>query len=274
LIGDARRWRQPLRALTRRLALIACGLLGANAAAQALSENETTALVAQFDAEVDRRLTVPADARQRYAGQLDAELRNGQVTLQGRQHVVLVDRNPNVQAVAVLLFEPPVRWIWIGASAVSTGRPGEFDHFITPTGVFAHSLDNPDFRAEGTFNENRIRGYGLRGMRVFDFGWVQGERGWGAGGPGTMRLQMHATDPVLELRLGTAQSKGCIRIAATLNRYLDHHGIIDADYEQALARGMPQWVLAPERAPTRWPGRYLVVTIPTSSGGRAGRRCR
>ena len=252
-------WRQSLRAWTRGLAVIACGWVTAYAAAQTLGEHAVAALVAQFDAEVDRRLAVPVDARQRYAEGLDAELHHAQITLRGRQHLVLVDRNPNVQAVAVLLFDPPARWIWIGASAVSTGRPGEFDHFITPTGVFAHSLDNPDFRAEGTFNENHIRGYGLRGTRVFDFGWVQAERGWGSGGLGTMRLQMHATDSVLELRLGTAQSKGCIRITAALNRYLDRHGIIDADYEEALARGKPLWVLATERTPTRWPGRYLAV---------------
>ena len=42
-----------------------------------------------------------------------------------------------------------------------------------------HSLANMDFRAEGTFNDNGIRGYGRKGMRVFDFGWVVSERGWG-----------------------------------------------------------------------------------------------
>jgi hypothetical protein len=36
--------------------------------------------------------------------------------------------------------------------------------------VFEHTLDNPDFRAEGTVNEFGIRGYGTKGMRIFDFG--------------------------------------------------------------------------------------------------------
>ena len=49
-----------------------------------------------------------------------------------------------------------------------------------------------------------------------------GERGWGAGGKSIMRLQMHVTDPdVLERRLGERASNGCIRISATLNRFID-----------------------------------------------------
>ena len=119
---------------------------------------------------------------------------------------------------------------------------------------------DPDFRAEGTFNENKIRGYGLKGMRVFDFGWQQAERGWGKRGPGTMRLQMHATDPSnLELRLGTVQSKGCVRIHASLNTFLDHYGVLDADYSRAAAEGDTLWVLAADREPVATPGQYLVV---------------
>ena len=56
-------------------------------------------------------------------------------------------------------------------------------------------------RARGT--SLGIRGYGVKGMRVFDFGWVTGERTWGDGGLSPMRLQLHSTDPdVLEPRLG------------------------------------------------------------------------
>lgn len=221
---------------------------------------EVGSMVEQFAAEVNRRLEVPADARAAYIALLANELRASGAVLDRPQHVLLVDRSANVQAIMLVLFEPPGRWHWIGASAVSTGRPGSFDHFLTPTGVFAHSLDNPDFRAEGTYNDNHIRGYGLRGMRVFDFGWVASERGWGAGGTSDMRLQMHATDPTtLEPRLGTAQSKGCIRISAALNRYLDHRGVLDLDYEQAVQGGKRLWVLSEQREPARWPGRYLVV---------------
>jgi hypothetical protein len=143
---------------------------------------------------------------------------------------------------------------------VSTGRPGTYDHFVTPLGVFEHTPHNLDFRAEGTMNEFGIRGYGARGMRIYDFGWAQGERGWGGGGTSQMRLQMHATDPdKLEPILGIRHSKGCIRIPAALNEFFDEYGILDADYEALAAAGQSLWVLTPQRAPTSWAGRYLVV---------------
>ena len=75
-----------------------------------------------------------------------------------------------------------------------------------------------------------------------------------------MRLQMHATDPDrLEQRLGTVQSKGCIRIPAALNRLLDHYGVLDADYLAAEADGLPIWVLPAGQVPVRDAGRYIIV---------------
>lgn len=134
--------------------------------------------------------------------------------------------------------------------------------------MFDHSLVNPDFRAEGTYNSNGIRGYGARGMRVFDLGWQRVAKGWGDGAVIDMRLQMHATDPDrLEPRLGSAQSKGCIRIPATLNRLLDHHGVIDAAYEEAVRGGDRLWVLDPARQPAPGAGRYVLVV----ESGRSAR---
>jgi len=40
---------------------------------------------------------------------------------------------------------------------------------------------------------------------------------------------------------------------------LDHYGILDADYERAMASGQHFWILRPDREPTPWSGRYLVV---------------
>jgi len=125
--------------------------------------------------------------------------------------------------------------------------------------VFEHSIANPDFRAEGTKNENGIRGYGLKGMRVYDFGWQKAIKGWGYKDEGDLRLQMHATDPILERRVGTAQSKGCVRIPASMNLFIDRHAILDADYDVALAQGQALWVLPKDRQPTPWSGRFLIV---------------
>jgi len=217
-----------------------------------------TVLKQIYAAAIDRRLNVP-DSEQDYYGGLLAKA-VAEKNIDAEQYFVLVDRCPFVQAVMIYWMSADREFHFIGASPASTGKPGRFDYFVTPAGVFEHSVDNPDFRAEGTRNENGIRGYGIKGRRVFDFGWQQSERGWGRGGEGTMRLQMHATDPhLLERRLGTAQSKGCIRIPATLDVLLDHYGILDADYETAMAEGKKFWVIPKDREATRWSGRYLVI---------------
>jgi hypothetical protein len=214
----------------------------------------------QFDREVDHRLDVPPADQQRYLQLLQQSLLEASITDMSAQAFVLVDRNPLVQATFVVWKTPAGAWFWLGSTAVSTGKIGTFEHFTTPLGVFAHSLDNPDFRAEGTLNKNHIRGYGLRGRRVFDFGWQLAERGWGGGGTSPMRLQMHATDPkVLEPRLGRVESEGCIRIPGTLNAFIDQHGVLDADYETALANGEKLWVIKPGRQLVPWPGRYMVI---------------
>lgn len=214
----------------------------------------------QFARQVDRRLTLPLSDQGRYIGLVRQALDQAGVTDLSAQTFLVVDRSPMVQAAFLLLRTEGAAWHWVGATSASTGRPGSFDHFITPAGVFLHSPANPDYRATGTYNKNHIRGYGVRGMRVFDFGWQLAQRGWGKGGSSPMRLAMHATDPErLEARLGSIASEGCIRIPASLNHFLDHYGVLDADYEAALAEGKALRVLLPDRQPVPWPGRYLIV---------------
>jgi len=230
-------------------------LLAAAAAAQTPAE-----LAQQYAREVDRRLDVPVEEQAAFAQALEEQLQGAQIAPLTSQVVVLVDRNPKVQAVLLYWRSSTGISVFLGASPASTGRPGGFEHFETPTGVFVHSLANPDFRAEGTENEQGIFGYGAKGMRVYDFGWVAARRTWGKRGVSPMRLQMHSTDPrLLEPRLGSAQSLGCVRIPASLNAFIDRYGILDADYEQGLAQGRRFWVLNPSRTPTPWSGRYLVI---------------
>jgi hypothetical protein len=213
-----------------------------------------------YRAQVDRRLDLPAFEAQAYVRLAEEALVRAGVTLAQPQYLAVVDRSPKVQAFLLFWRSAAGEFHWLGASPVSTGRTGSFDHFETPLGVFEHSTVNPDFRAQGTRNENGIRGYGVKGMRVFDFGWQRVPKGWDDGAVIDMRLQMHATDPdLLEPRLGSAQSKGCIRIPASLNRLLDHYGVLDADYEQALREGRRLWVLDARREPVAGAGRYLIV---------------
>ena len=180
------------------------------------------------------------------------------------QLVIVVDRNPAVETLSLMLARPgPAEgWQLIGAAHVSTGQANRKDYYITPIGVFAHTDAILDFRALGTYNEHHVRGLGLAGMRVWDFGWQWALKGWhtdNAGGD--IRLQMHATDPkLLEGRLGRPASEGCVRVSSTMNRFLDHYGILDADYERAAVTDVRySALLAADRTPTRLAGRLLVV---------------
>ncbi|WP_332262285.1 L,D-transpeptidase [Paraburkholderia sp. SOS3] len=214
-----------------------------------------------FAHDVARRLRVPLADQRAYGERLEAALDAHALGSLSGEYVVLVDRNPNVQTLFIYFRAVPADdWQLIGASPVATGRPGQYDHFITPLGVFEHTPDNMDFRAEGTMNSNGIRGYGRHDLRIFDLGWAQAERGWGKGGVSQMRFQMHATDPdKLEPLLGIRHSKGCVRIPAALNRFLDHYGILDAEYEDLVDAGRSLWVLHSDRQVTPWAGRYIVV---------------
>jgi hypothetical protein len=251
------------RAGRARRALLSCaalvGALGLGQQAQATGM-DLQELDAQFARQVDHRLALPEPEQQRYMGLVQDTLNQAGLAALPTQLFLAVDRSPQVQAAFLLLRTEAGQWHWVGATAVSTGKPGGFEHFITPLGVFLHSPSNPDYRSAGTYNENHIRGYGVRAMRVFDFGWQMAERTWGKGGNSPMRLAMHATDPErLEARLGAVASEGCIRIPASLNHFLDHYGVLDTDYEAALTQGKTLRVLLPDRQTLPWPGRYLVV---------------
>ncbi|WP_342705388.1 hypothetical protein OHZ10_32490 [Burkholderia arboris] len=215
----------------------------------------------RFTQEVTRRLNVPASEQRAYGERLQKALAEADLGDLAGEYVAMVDRAPNVQALFIYFRATPANaWLMIGASPVGTGLPGKYDHFLTPLGVFHHSPDTMDFRAEGTTNENGIRGYGRRDMRIYDFGWVDGERGWGKGGVSPMRFQMHATDPDrLEALLGIRHSKGCVRIPASLNTFFDRHGLLDDDYQARVEAGKSLWVLRRDRDITPIAGRYLVV---------------
>jgi hypothetical protein len=217
-------------------------------------------MLIRYSNQVEKNLNLPELESRRYARLADTALANTGLLLDRPQYVVVVDRDPNVQALLLYWRSEHGEFRLIGASPVSTGRPGSFEHFETPLGVFDHSTANLDYRAEGTPNSEGIRGYGVKGMRIFDLGWQRVPKGWGDGAMSEMRLQMHATDPdLLEQRLGSVQSKGCIRIPSTLNKLIDHYGLLDADYNQAVQEGRSLWMLQVQREPVPDPGRYVIV---------------
>ena len=189
------------------------------------------------------------------------------------QLLVVVDRSPRVQGLAVLMAMPGGDWKVIGTTRVSTGSMGRYDHYVTPRGVFHVTGAILGYRAEGTLNGFGIRGLGGKGMRVWDFGWQRARKGWAeeVGKPDStlIRLEMHATDPdKLEQRIGHAASQGCIRIPTVMNRFLDLHGVLDAEYERAAATDIKfRALLLPNRIPSPLAGNTLVVIDSSEPAG-------
>ena len=223
---------------------------------------EVGSLRAALAAEVPHLLSLPADSQRAMLAQAQTAATAADLVIDRPQLVVVVDRNPLVQALMIVVANPGAPWEIVGGTRVSTGQPGRKLYYVTPTGVFLHTADILDFRAEGTFNENHIRGYGLKGMRIWDFGWQWATKGWRPDGErGQIRLQMHATDPqYLEQRIGRPASEGCVRVPAALNRFLDRHGVLDVDYEQQAAQDIRyRSVLLPDRRPSKLAGHTLIV---------------
>ena len=191
-----------------------------------------------------------------------------------RPHLlVVVDRNPRVQGLAVVLAVPAGEWKVVGATRVSTGSMGRHDHYVTPRGVFHVTEAILGYRAEGTVNENGIRGLGAKGMRVWDFGWQRARKGWAeaVGKPDStpIRLEMHATDPdKLEQRIGQPASQGCIRIPTAMNRFLDRHGVLDAEYERLAPTDIRfRALLLANRVPSPLAGNTLIVVDSSAKPG-------
>ena len=179
--------------------------------------------------------TPPDAATQAALAAAGALLAKEGVAIDRPQVALVVDRAANVQRLWVVLAEPgDAPWPVAGAVRVSTGKPGRKEHYKTPVGVFESTPAILGYRALGTRNGHGVRGIGAKGMRVWDFGWQTTEDWRTRGAVAAVRLEMHATDPaLLEGRLGRPDSEACIRIPTAFNRFLDRHGLIDAQLHAA-----------------------------------------
>jgi hypothetical protein len=244
-------------------------IVASDAMSDAVVAREVEQLRASLLRDVPQHAVGSADDDRMWIERARAVVHAARLPIDRPQLLVVVDRNPAVQQLRIILARRGALWQVIGGSKVSTGQAGRRAYFITPVGVFLHTDGILDYRALGTFNENHIRGLGLKGMRVWDFGWRTAERGWRVErDEAEIRLLMHATDPdYLEQRLGRPASQGCVRIPATMNRFLDVHGVLDADYERA-ARDDARFraILPAQREPTALAGNALVV-VDSSQGG-------
>lgn len=172
------------------------------------------------------------------------------------QYFLVVDRNPSKQLIALSFYDPVTNGVsLLGFTKVSTGNPKRLGHYETPVGVFRNLPENMSYRALGTRNSKGWRGFGVKGSRVWDFGWQKSRN---FKNPDIdIRMLMHATDPDNgEKRLGTVDSKGCVRIPAKLNSFLDLHGFLDSEFEKAESK---KYVLLKNREQVKFAGSILVV---------------
>ncbi len=174
------------------------------------------------------------------------------------QYFVYIDRNLLKQIILVYFFDFQGGAITlIGADKVSTGNERRAGFFITPRGVFKNTVENPGYRALGTKNDDGWRGLGAKDSRVWDFGWQKTLK---KNQEKEIRLLMHATDPDFgEKRLGKVASKGCIRVSARMNKFLDHFGLLDKEYEANKDKKTVAWLLKSSRQPVAFAGQYLLV---------------
>ncbi len=174
------------------------------------------------------------------------------------EFLVVVNRHPNAQSMSVVVTDGQ-SVEYVGSAKTSTGHLNRKGYFQTPIGIFENKREFGNYRAQGTKNDNGVRGLGTKGMRVFDFGWQDSIASWGARGPASIRLQMHATDPdLLEQRLGSPASKGCVRIQTGVNTFIDTYGVLDKHYTGSDTEE-PGWVLSKAKKMSKYDGRYMVV---------------
>lgn len=174
------------------------------------------------------------------------------------QYFLYVDRNPSKQIAFVGFFNATDGSVVIvGLDKISSGNEKRRGFFITPTGVFRNSPDFISYRALGTKNAKGWQGLGVKGSRIWDFGWQKTIKN---GEERIIRFLLHATDPIFgEKRLGKIDSKGCIRISGKFNQFLDHYGLLDREYEAQKDKKRISWVFKANREPVLFAGQYLLV---------------
>lgn len=187
---------------------------------------------------------------------LAQKTQSGDLKIESTQFVVVANVLYKKQTASLWMVDPQGNAELIGAGKTSSGRRGRFDYYLTPNGIFQNASENGNFRAEGTKNEHGIRGYGVKGMRIYDLGWQETYGGWGKLNPAKIRLQMHSTDPTyLEGRLGMPDSKGCVRVHEKFNRFVDTNAVLDRSFEE----NGPTWVLNKGRHASPYSGSYVVI---------------
>ena len=205
--------------LGRRSLLLAAAAFAASPLAARAAAIYTPHEVAEaFRTRVQQRLAVPPSEAAVYAWLAELQLLDAGRPLWEPQYLLVVDRDPHVQA-ALLYWRLSGRsWELLGAAPASTGGPTGPGHLETPLGAFEQQVRASQREAAGT--------------RVFDFGWQRTRAATGQGPLLPARLQARAATGPHRLTLGRNCSNGCVLLPSALTRLIDELGLLDGEARQ------------------------------------------
>ena len=125
-----------------------------------------TATLIDVDGEMMRLRVIvdSAESERAWMARTQAPVAASAQTIDRPQLLVVVDRNPDVEQIRLVLARPDGAWSSLGGTKVSTGQAGARLLPDAHRRVLAHGSDTR-LAGRGTFNPQHIRGLGLKGIQ-------------------------------------------------------------------------------------------------------------
>lgn len=166
-------------------------------------------LMEQYARDVTPRLHLPADEVRLYCSIAEWQMCGSGRDLLDPQYLLVVDRNPNVQAALLVWRLWSGSYELVGASPVAAG-----------TNPLDAARSAQDLLVQVGANGRRGR------SRVYEFASAERQR---EGASAAARVQLRSVPAGGEDRLGAPCTDGCILLPASLVSFLDEYGILDQD---------------------------------------------
>ena len=103
-------------------------------------DTEAARLRVLLNWEVPNLIVDAPKAGQRWISRTLAAIAASDLTISRPQLLVVVDRNPHLQQMRIVMARTEGPWKDLGGTKVSTGQMGRRDYYVTPTGVFCTRL--------------------------------------------------------------------------------------------------------------------------------------
>jgi hypothetical protein len=193
--------------LRRRELLLTAASLSLPGLARAGVVSTPHELMEQYARDVTPRLHLPADEVRLYCSIAEWQMCGNARDMLDPQYLLVIDRNPNVQAALLVWRLWSGSYELVGASPVAAGT--------TP---LDSAQSAQDLLVQVGANRRRGR------SRVYEFEPVGAPHGGAA-----PRVELRSAPPGGEDSLGAPCPDGCIQLPASLVAFLDEYGILDQD---------------------------------------------